>query len=114
LREKNSGFSVYSQTPPYASSTQLPQRRDRPSSGLNAQRFVPRLMSFVGSYWPVGAVTLRLTPSRVFCRHVLISGKDMAGPPTRFTETLTTGSKRPDRWVDTRSPKSEPSKSPTP
>ena len=36
-------------------------------------------MSLVGSYWPVGATTLRLTPSRVFCRHFRISGEGHRG-----------------------------------
>jgi hypothetical protein len=71
-------------------------------------------MSLVGSYWPVGATTLRLTPSSVFCCHVLISGRDIAGPPTRFTESLTTASKRPDRRIDSCSPRTRPSKVPTP
>jgi hypothetical protein len=52
--EKNSGFFVKSQTAAYASSSQWPQRRESPSSGLKDQRLLPRLMSLVGSYWPRG------------------------------------------------------------
>ena len=69
-------------------------REGRDSVRINAQF---RVIIFVESYCPVGATTLRLTPSRVFCRHCLISAPDIAGPPTRFTEKRKTASKSPER-----------------
>src|ERR1700758_2420180 len=97
LCEKNSGFVVKNQTPAYPSKIQLPKRRDRPISGLNAQRLVPGLISFVGSYWPVAASTRMLAPTIVFWRHVENSLTVIAGPPLRFTEKRITESSRPER-----------------
>jgi hypothetical protein len=54
-------------------------------------------MSLVGSYWPVGATTLRLAPIRVFCCHFTNWGAAMAGAPFRFTEKRKTESKSPER-----------------
>ena len=39
--------------------------RTNPSSGLNAQRLLPMLISFVGSYCPAGIRTFKLAPSVV-------------------------------------------------
>ena len=55
------------------------------------------MMSFVGSYCPVGATILMLAPMSVFCRHFRASSSAIAGPPFRFTERRKTESKSPDR-----------------
>ena len=62
-------LSVKSHTPAIASSTHLPLVREMPTSGLSDQRLVPRLISLVGSYWPSGGATVRLTPTIVRCRY---------------------------------------------
>lgn len=45
-----SSLAVKNQPPAYASNVHLPTGCTSPSSGLNAHRFVPMLISFVGSY----------------------------------------------------------------
>ena len=88
---------MYNHTPAYASRIQLPQRWDKPTSGLNAQRFEPQLISRVGSYWPVGVTMVRLAPIKVFCRQDRNSSGVIAGPPLRLTEKRKTESRRPER-----------------
>jgi len=51
------------QTPPVSSKDHAPIGCESPTSGFTAQRLVPRLISFEGSYWPKGALTLILAPT---------------------------------------------------
>src|SRR3954454_11216912 len=56
-------LSVKIHAPTMNSTTHLPYVCDSPSSGLNDQRLVPRLMTFAGSYCPSGGTATRLTPT---------------------------------------------------
>ena len=58
-----------------------PLAREKPSSGLNDQRLVPRLISFVGSYWPSGGATVMLMPMMVRCRYEANAFGAIAGAP---------------------------------
>src|SRR5438128_1083262 len=93
---------------------QCPQRSEKPSSGLKAQRLVPKLISFVGSYWPVFGTSLRLMPTIVLCRHFVYSATFIAGPPTRFTEKRTEAGRSPDRYARASAPTTVPRKCPMP
>ena len=59
----------------------LPKARETPTSGLNDQRLVPRLISFVESYCPSGGTTVTLTPTMVCSRYEANSFGVMAGAP---------------------------------
>ena len=56
-------------------------RCENPTSGLNDQRLVPRLISFAGSYCPSGGATVRLMPTMVLCWYEANSFGVIAGAP---------------------------------
>ena len=76
-----SSLSVKSQTPAIASTYPLAEYAEAPTSGLNDQRLVPRLISFVESYWPSGGATVRLTPTMVWLRNEANSFGVIVGAP---------------------------------
>jgi hypothetical protein len=76
---------------------------------LNAQRFVPMLMSFSESYSPSGTTTVKLVPSVVVGSRFANSAGVSAGPPSRFSENLRRGSPRPSRMAVRDSPITRPS-----
>src|SRR4030095_3508549 len=106
--QKNSLFSVKSQTPPTTSNVQRPRGFDSPTSGLKAQRFVLRLTNLLGSYCPVGATTVQLAPSNVRGLKVLNSLGFSAGPPSRVVANRRRTSPKPERVTSCCSSKTVP------
>jgi hypothetical protein len=80
-----------------------------PSSGLNAHRFDPMLMSFSESYSPSGTTTVKLVPSVVVGSRLTNSAGVSASPPSRFSENRNRGSPRPSRLAVRESPATKPS-----
>src|SRR6478736_4280278 len=82
-------------------------RREKPMSGLNAQRLVPRLINRAGSYCPSGGITCRLAPSTVrggWAMYWAYAFRSPAGAPRKFTATLNRGAVRPRMLREAGSP----------
>ncbi len=105
-------LSVNTQTPAIISTTHRPTVCEKPTSGLNDQRCVPRLITFVESYCPSGGATVTLTPTMVSWMYEANSRGVIAGAPYRFIASRTRGSPRPNRPVSAGAPRYIPSRCP--
>lgn len=81
LLPRKSLLSVYSVTAALPSSVQRSMALDRPSSGLNDQRWVPMLSSRAASYCDEGTVTCKLAPKIRSCWYFANSLSVSAGAP---------------------------------
>ena len=90
-------FGVKNHAPVAASTVHRPIGFETPISGLKDHRFEPILTSRFGSYCPVGAITLRLTPTSVVGLRTANSFGLRAGAPTSIVENRKRMSAPPER-----------------
>src|SRR6476620_10965815 len=84
-----------------------------PTSGLNDQRLVPRLINFAESYCPSGGTTTRLMPTIVCWRYDANAFGVIDGAPYRFIASRSLGSPGPKRSTSAGSPRYRPCTWPT-